>query len=249
MTLDGIMPTPPTIAREIDPGELARLLGLPRGAIADAGVPGVEAALTWYVDHGDPWGGSRTLEIERVDSGEITLAGGGTLLSPALAERLGHAEADRLVVVIVSAGPGVGEEARRRWDLGRPEESFALDRLGAAVTEHLLARSSAALCQAAEPHGRFVLPGSSPGYDDWDMSEQVRLFGLLPMELRGPIDVLASGMLRPVASQLAVFGVARGEPSATRPAVPCASCSFSPCSYRRTVFRPGSDATRLSRNE
>ena len=142
------------------------------------------------------------------------------------------------MLVLVSAGPEVSEEAKRRWDSDRPDESFALDRLAAAVTEHLLARSSATLFQVAEPEGRFVLPHSSPGHDGWDVSEQVGLFRLLGSALRGPIGVLASGMLRPVASQLAVFGVARGQPSSARPALPCHTCSFSPCAYRRVAFAP-----------
>jgi len=233
------IPCSPSVAREIDGRELARLLGLPRGAVADSDVPGVGPAVSWYETQGRPWVASRTLQIAAVEGDRVSLSIDESLHSRRLAERLTKAEADLLVLVLVSAGPEVAQEAKRRWDSDRPEESFALDRLAAAVTEHLLARAGAMLCQVAEPEGRFVVPRSSPGHDGWDVAEQVPLFDLLGTQLRGPVEVLPSGMLRPVASQLAVFGVARGEPGTARPAVPCGSCSFSPCSYRRAAFEPG----------
>ena len=55
-----------------------------------------------------------------------------------------------------------------------------------------------------------VLPHYSPGYPEWDIAEQPRLFELLKLgAAKTPcaIEVLESGMLRPKKSLLAVFGV------------------------------------------
>jgi hypothetical protein len=86
-----------------------------------------------------------------------------------------------------------------------------------------------------------VLPHYSPGYPDWSIEEQARLFELIRAPRPGavPLDVLESGMLRPKKSLLAVFGVTP-HIDRVRPLTelsPCESCSFAACQFRRAPYR------------
>jgi hypothetical protein len=86
-----------------------------------------------------------------------------------------------------------------------------------------------------------VLPHYSPGYPEWPIAEQPRLFTLL-REAAGPmlpVEVLESGMLRPKKSLLAVFGLTRHVDRVTplSDLVPCENCSFLACQYRRAPYR------------
>jgi hypothetical protein len=88
-----------------------------------------------------------------------------------------------------------------------------------------------------------VLPHYSPGYPEWEIAEQSRLLALMrqacPRGFPGEIEALESGALRPRKSLLAVFGLTR-QTGSVRPLgelVPCQSCSFAPCQYRRMPYQ------------
>jgi hypothetical protein len=100
--------------------------------------------------------------------------------------------------------------------------------------------TGARLCAWGDSQSFAVLPHYSPGYPEWDIAEQPRLLELIRKTradaLPGNIDVLESGALRPKKSLLAVFGLTRHTAHLKRltELVPCESCSFNPCEYRRT---------------
>ena len=152
------------------------------------------------------------------------------------------AGADRAVLVAVSAGPELEEEAQARWRDGKPDEYFFLEVFGSAVVEHLVTTTGARLmCLGGRRRRAAVLPHYSPGYPDWTIDEQSSLLELIR---RSPsdavrVEVLESGMLRPKKSLLAVFGVT-SLVDRVRPLTelsPCENCSFAPCQYRRAPYR------------
>ena len=231
--------------------EYLRLLGYPRGHEPGERVVELMAwARDWYARHGRPWAYHRRVELAA--GGEALRLDGETFVSPRLREHFHHQGATGAVLVGVSAGPECEEYARRLWHEGKPDEYFFLEIYGSAVVEDLVARTSGRLCDLAGQAGLMAVPHYSPGYAGWDVAEQNRLFSLitrgLGRPLPGPLEVLASGMLRPKKSLLAVFGLApvtAGRPVAL--ATPCEGCSFSPCRYRRAPYRqrvgPVSDRT------
>jgi hypothetical protein len=88
-----------------------------------------------------------------------------------------------------------------------------------------------------------VLPHYSPGYPEWDVAEQPRLLELMKRTHKesfpSHVEALDSGMLRPKKTLLAVFGLTRHADRLRRLTglVPCESCSFGPCQYRRAPYR------------
>jgi hypothetical protein len=196
----------------------------------------------WFAEHGRPWVHACHLASVRTE-GPVLHLGTMAFRSPRLVKTFRAAAADGAVLVAVSAGPEIEQEAQVRWRDGRPDEYFFLEVYGSAVVEHLVTATGARLCAWAEGRGLAVLPHYSPGYPDWDISEQPRLLELLHSAgLSGgpvPVEVLESGMLRPKKSLLAVFGLTRETDRVQRLAdlVPCASCSYAPCQYRRTPYR------------
>lgn len=108
----------------------------------------------------------------------------------------------------ITAGREVEEEVARLWAADRVDEAYFLDRLAAAVVEHLA-------LSLGTPR--------SPGHKGFPLSEQSKLYDLL--EPRG-IELLPSGMLNPKNSLLATYG-----PEDAR-ATPCSQCDFR-CSFRR----------------
>jgi hypothetical protein len=108
----------------------------------------------------------------------------------------------------ITAGTEVEDEVAKLWREERVDEAYFLDRLAAAVVEHLAASLG---------------NGRSPGHRGFGIEEQAKLHALVEPE---EIDLLPSGMLRPVHSILAVYGPEDASLS------PCARCDFR-CSFRR----------------
>jgi len=108
-------------------------------------------------------------------------------------------------VAAFTAGYEIEREVERRWAEDRVDEAYFLDRLGAVVVEQLA---------RAHPH-------ESPGTGTRPLEEQFDLVARLGPE--APLDILPSGMLRPVNSLVAVL---------TDDATSCSDCGY-PCVYRR----------------
>lgn len=233
------------LAPEVDvaPAEFARLLGYPRGHILEGRARELaDWARSWYAEHGRPWFYVRQAESLALAHSSIVIDR-VSFTSSRLYSMLQQAEAHSVVLVAVGAGAEAEEESRRRWDDEKPDEYFFLEIFGSAVVEHLTTATGARLCAWADEHGMAVLPHYSPGYPEWDVAEQPQLLELIE-RTRGAafpsrVEVLRSGMLRPKKTLLAVFGLTR-HTEHLRPLtslIPCESCAFGPCQYRRAPYR------------
>lgn len=225
------------------PAEYQRLLGYPNGRVLEGrALELADDARQWYARHGKPWIFARESRDFHVTATSIVIDG-SSFTSPRLRSMLLNANAERVVLVAVSAGPELEAEAQRRWTEEKPDEYFFLEMYGAAVVEHLVAAAGARLCAAAEQLGLAVLPHYSPGYPGWDITQQHGLLHLLAgphaVPLPGRLSALGSGMLNPKKSLLAVFGLT-GDVTRVRTLaelVPCTECSLPRCQYRRRRFR------------
>lgn len=226
------------LVRAVPDAEFARFLRLPPAKLAEERLAAPAAsAREWYARHGRPWTGTRELALRSVDEARVELETGTVFASRALARRLRRAEATALVAVAVTAGPEVDAERDRLWKDDRPDEAFYLHALASAVTVRLMDAVRARVCEGHEPAGQAVLPHFCPGYEDWGLGDQPALGSLLGGL---PIRVLESGALSPTHSLLGVMGLTARQDLVGQAGdlSPCASCSFTPCAYRRRPYRP-----------
>jgi hypothetical protein len=230
-------------ALNVLPQEYVRLLGYPRGFVLEGrALELAEQARDWYAENGRPWFYARQAETLEL-AGDSIYIDGLKFVSKRLESTLRQAEAHSMILVAVGAGREAEEEARRRWADEKPDEYFFLEMYASAVVEHLTTTTGARLCDWAEQHEMAVLPHYSPGYPEWDVAEQPQLLELMKRTRREPfpscVEALDSGMLRPRKTLLAVFGLTQHTERLRRltDLVPCESCSFGPCQYRRAPYR------------
>jgi hypothetical protein len=238
-----LVDTQPAVS--VDEAEYSRLLGYPRGhALEGRALELAEWARAWYSAHGRPWVYAREAEAVRVEPGGIRVED-ATFRSPRLERTLRDANAHGAILVAVSAGPEIERHAYEAWLAERPDEYFFLEMFASAVVEHLTTTTGAKLCAWADAQAMAVLPHYSPGYPEWDISEQARLRALIGRDdLPGPLDVLESGMLRPKKSLLAVFGLTQhvDRVRSLQGLIPCENCSFTPCQFRRAPYVRGAQS-------
>ena len=203
---------------DVQPAEYKRLLGYPPQRVLEG----------------------RALELERVvANADSIVVDGASFASGRLQSTLEQSFAESVVLVAVSAGPEIEQAAQIAWREGKPDEYFFLEVLGSTVVEHLTMLAGARLCAWADERGMAVLPHYSPGYPEWDISDQPRLLALIQQtsssELPSRLATLESGMLRPKKSQLSVFGLTQRTEQVRRiPGLaPCEAGASQSCEYRR----------------
>ncbi|HUP04424.1 MAG TPA: hypothetical protein VMU19_10570 [Bryobacteraceae bacterium] len=228
-------------AVDVSEGEYIRLLGYPRGyELEGRSRELAEWAREWYALHGQPWIYAR--EAGAVEIGESAVRIEGVdFHSRRLWNAMRKAEAHGAFLAAAGAGREAEEEANRLWREEKPDEYFFLEVYGSAVAEHLLTAAGARLCAWAEGRGLAVLPHASPGFAQWDISEQPALLRLaqasghdLPARLRA----LDSGALLPKKSLLGVFGLTRHAERVRRltDLNPCQNCAMPGCAFRRAPY-------------
>ncbi len=222
--------------------EYKRLLGFPADYVLEGRSRELaDWARAWYAQYGESWIYAReapvVAEEERVEINSLAFA------SRRLRELFRDAEAQRAALVAVSAGKSCEEKARELWVDGKPDEYFFLEVYGSAVVEHLVTVAGARLCAWADGRRLAVLPHYSPGYSGWEIAEQPKLFEALcrgnGQGFPGELRTLPSGMLQPKKSLLAVFGITARLDRLQEFArlVPCETCSFAPCQFRRVPYK------------
>jgi hypothetical protein len=102
-----------------------------------------------------------------------------------------------VMVVAVSAGVEAEREAAARWAADEPDRYFFLESYASAMVEALLADARREL---------GVSKHFCPGYRHWPVEDNVMLADIVHAAgtLPGPLEVMASGMIVPKKSQLAV---------------------------------------------
>lgn len=237
MTIASQLPDPGAIAAEITPQELNRVLGMPRERGLDGDLAERAAgARAWYAAHGTPYVRVYRYDIAEIGTDAVTLAGGRRLMGERLAEHLRRYDAHAIAAIAVSAGAEVDEASAAAWQDDRPDEGYFLERLGVAVVERLLFRTTLDFCQHSGQAGETLTPHLSPGCGRWELAQQHVLYTMLfPEDERGPISLLESGGLAPKNSLLAVAGITRGAVVHSR-TDGCRSCSHQKCGFRRAPY-------------
>jgi hypothetical protein len=223
---------------DVQPAEYKRLLGYPRDYVLSGRARELaDWARAWYAKNGKPWVYARQADTLQITNGSI-LINTASFSSKRLQHTLQAADADGVILVAIGAGPEIETEANKLWLEEKPDEYFFLEIFGSAVVEYLTTMTGARLCAWADRHGMAVLPHYSPGYPEWDIAQQPRLFDLVKTALPGKVEVMESGMLRPKKSLLAVFGLTHQTDRVRRltELTPCENCSFLPCQFRRSPY-------------
>jgi hypothetical protein len=208
------------LAVSIDREEVVRLLGYPEGHA----LPPRLAALL-----------DDTLGVAR---GLVRGRGVFVRLPPDRAPEVGlrPVAATELIVGLVTVGEEIEAAAAEASRRAEPTRALLLDCVGSAATEEAADRLGAAIVGAPSAgHRRAVPCRFSPGYGDWALKDQPRLFALLPHAQLG-VTLLPSMMMVPRKS--VSFAMWLGA-AADRPADRgCAGCALDHCRYRRRSRRP-----------
>ena len=213
----------------IDPAEVLRFQGYKRGR--DVPSPEVRALFDEALVEGrrlmQPRVSLRWLPVSE-QGADVLVVLDQALAIPGIAGRWGRIE--HVAAAVCTIGEALEQRVARLWEARELPLASMLDSVGSAAVESLAEYVNDLLCQQGLPDLR-VTNRISPGYGDWEMTDQRRLFALCPTDAIG-VALNEACVMTPgkSISLLAGAGVAaRVDHYFSQ----CARCWMRDCAYRR----------------
>ena len=160
-----------------------------------------------------------------------TILAGDKLFSPGRIVYGQIRQASAVVFFIATAGAEISNKVKQLSLSGETVESYVFDIMGSLVAEKAVERLLDVLEPELASEGFRVSDPYSPGYCNWDIAEQQRLFSLFPTGFCG-VTLSSSSLMSPIKS---VSGIAGIGPKMKRKGYQCLLCNDENCTYGRIL--------------
>lgn len=136
---------------------------------------------------------------------------------------------ERVVCMAVTVGAQIEREVTEKFSRGEYLSSVLLDAAATAAVEQAADAMEKNFAAIFAREGFTLRRRFSPGYGDWDLTEQAGLFKICGAEQIG-LRLTSSMMLEPRKSVTAIIGLSRGVNASDKT---CAACAMVDCPARR----------------
>ena len=169
-------------------------------------------------------------EIKAVGKATVYLPKDTELKSLKLAKTLKYSK--ELVVFAATIGDDLETEVSRLMKRKRYSLGYILDAIGSVGMESAVEKFYKLQVEKYAKTNQYVTLRFSPGYCDWPLKEQRKIFPLLnPSKIN--IELLDSCLMQPRKSISGVFGIVPANFSPSYAYNPCSDCSKIKCEARR----------------
>jgi hypothetical protein len=137
-----------------------------------------------------------------------------------------------LALFICTAGEEVSRRSKQLMSSGNLLEGYVTDMVGSLLAEGAMDILQDRLRKEMESKGLRITNRFSPGYCNWDVSEQHKLFSLFPESFCG-VRLSESALMKPIKSVSGVIGIGR---EVNYNKYVCDACSEVDCIYKNSRF-------------
>ena len=212
---------------EIPPGRVGAMMGFENEPAPDP-FPGlIEAELGTIAGHCDITGGYVILDASFNDKGTISVGGVPFQVGRMVGKFL--AESGQVAIFVCTAGQKMSDRITDLANRGMISESYIADVIGSMIVEEAMDRIRDILKEEMGKAGLKITNRYSPGYCDWDIAEQKKLFSLLP-EGFCRVKLTESSLMLPLKSVSGFIGIGR---NVRYSEYVCELCNMRHCLYRR----------------
>ncbi|SHF26745.1 Vitamin B12 dependent methionine synthase, activation domain [Mariniphaga anaerophila] len=134
-------------------------------------------------------------------------------------------KATKVAVFVCTAGAGISELSKQKAAEGDDMMAYILDVIGSVTVDKTAEKIQKKIQAEIEPSGLNITDPFSPGYCNWSVAEQHKLFALLPNNICG-ISVSDTSLMFPIKSISGISGI--GE-LCKRTGYQCEWCSDKNC--------------------
>lgn len=138
-----------------------------------------------------------------------------------------------VALCVSTVGEAMDQWSRTLFSDNDPVGGLIADTIGSVAADVVVERLAGRIAEQAEADGLKVTNHYSPGYCNWNVAEQRKLFSLLPEGFCG-VRLTQSALMVPVKSISGVIGVGAG---ARKLEYECNACNVENCIYRNARMR------------
>jgi hypothetical protein len=180
----------------------------------------------------DPSLHHQNTEIDSVKKGTVHLEEGTKFKSSKLSKTLKNC--NEIICYIATLGGEVEDEIKRLMDEKHLSEAYILDAMASVAADNLVGTFHQRMRNEYIRQGKQVTLCFSPGYCDWPITDQKKLFSMFNgNEL--DIELTDSCFMQPRKSISGVFGITPPDSNPKEQSYnPCLECNRHSCSARRT---------------
>ncbi len=213
---------------EISRSRLESLMGYEAGAAPEPLPRLIDGILFRAADYCDIQGGFMIKDNPAFNSNDRLLTVGNVTFTLRDTVYNQVQKAGRIAVFACTSGPGISDWSRELMAGEDPAAGYIVDQVGSVIVETAMDRMHADLSGRMTASGLQTSNRYSPGYCGWDVSEQHKLFSLLPDNFCG-IQLSDTALMLPVKSVSGIIGI--GKDIRYNPYT-CNSCDSHNCPYR-----------------
>ncbi|HAJ33946.1 MAG TPA: hypothetical protein DCK79_11455 [Candidatus Atribacteria bacterium] len=138
-----------------------------------------------------------------------------------------------LVLGVVTIGSSLENKVSEFFTQGEYPRAVALDAVGTVAVESLSRDIRNLVCQEAKKQYFKTTRYFSPGYGDWDISQQKDIFKIIPTNKIG-VSLTESCMILPRKSLSWIMSIGKGVIISSKERDACKICKLKNCQYRKT---------------
>lgn len=172
--------------------------------------------------------------IEKVDQGAVYIEGGLQLRSRNLSKTLRLCK--EAVCFIATIGERIEELTKRCMSSHRYSDGYIVDAMASVAIENVVEQFQQGMAGQYRAQGKAVTLRFSPGYCDWGLMDQRKIFGLFDPD-QVDVELLESCFILPRKSIVGIFGVCTATDGISNCSYnPCTECPKLDCETRRGDF-------------
>jgi cobalamin-dependent methionine synthase I len=232
----------PIEAVAIDKQEIAFALGYTDGLLPAHFEEIIDGVLHRTPEYCKVQSGFRMLDIEQQTDRKKHIPVGDVLLQThqMVASQFNHAE--QIVLFLCSIGPGMELWSKQCMSEGDATMGYFVDTVASVVVETIVDALHDHIANYLKTQGLKVTNRFSPGYCDWSVEEQHKLFSFFPNGFCG-VSLTESALMIPIKSVSGIIGV--GKKVEFHPYF-CDDCGRKDCTYK--AFREKISKKQTTRN-
>jgi hypothetical protein len=138
-------------------------------------------------------------------------------------------KAEKAALFVCTAGAGIGEWSKELMSGGDLMKGYVVDVVGSEIVEKAMDKIQETLASDMQMLGLGITDRYSPGYCDWQVSEQQKLFTFFPENYCG-IRLSKTSLMYPIKSVSGLIGIGK---NAERKGYSCDFCRIKDCLYRK----------------
>jgi len=221
--------TPPIFDLLVDCATIERDFGYRKGNAPEPIREVIAEVLPLVPARVEPRCGFRVLPADAVIVNADSFSGEGVefLTGPIIAKQL--RKSSSVAIYVSTVGPAMERWASQLMAEGDMMRGYVVDAIASEIVEEASEWLEKKISAFVEQRGWSVTNRYSPGYCDWPVADQHKLFSLLPPGFCG-VTLTSSALMLPIKSISGIIGVGAG---VTRGAYQCSICELKDCFRRR----------------